>query len=334
MSWAQQREQIRRAAQAGVRPRTSGLGSQILPLRGPGGQSAQLTRPNGALTRAGQFFYQLAGRQPPSRQFDDSQPLIREGASDFILLRSGLKKLVRTLAPDGNYHLTKLGKAFFKEKYTERPGLRAAGLPARDLAERGAAEAERRAVGGAGGPQCQASGAAEAGQCVGGRRDHGALRGGLLPRRRAGVDAELADHAARRQPHACGNEPAAAARRPARGLLPALQGRRDPGLSLRAAGRQALRGPGWQGALRLRHHLRPRLAGAGRHAQGDPQVLRLAGRTDALRELPGSAPGLLPAGREGGARHGLHGLGGSRVLLQECAQRLPVRRCGAPAPPL
>ena len=81
MSWAQQREQIRRAAQAGVRPRTSGLGSQILPLRGPGGQSAQLTRPNGALTRAGQFYYQLAGRQPPSRQFDDSQPLIREGAS-------------------------------------------------------------------------------------------------------------------------------------------------------------------------------------------------------------------------------------------------------------
>ena len=46
----------------------------------------------------------------------------------------------------------------------------------------------------------------------------------LLPRRLAGVDAELADHAARRQPHACGNEPAAAARRPARGLLPALQG--------------------------------------------------------------------------------------------------------------
>ena len=57
MSWAQQREQIRRAAQAGVRPRTSGLGSQILPLRGPGGQSAQLTRPYGALTRAGQMYY-------------------------------------------------------------------------------------------------------------------------------------------------------------------------------------------------------------------------------------------------------------------------------------
>ena len=90
MSWAQQREQIRRAAQAGVRPR-------ILPLAGPGGQSAQLTRPNGALTRAGQLYYQLAGRRPPSRQFDEAQPLIREGASDYILLRSGVKKLVRTL---------------------------------------------------------------------------------------------------------------------------------------------------------------------------------------------------------------------------------------------
>ena len=130
----------------------------------------------------------------------------------------------------------------------ERPGLRAAGLPARDLAERGAAEAERRAVGGAGGPQRPASGAAEAGQPLGGRRDHGALRGGLLPRRLAGVDAELADHAARRQPHACGNEPAAAARRPVRGLLPALQGRRDPGLGVRAAGRSALRGPAAGGA--------------------------------------------------------------------------------------
>ena len=37
----------------------------------------------------------------------------------------------------------------------ERPGLRAAGLPAHDLAERRAAKAERRTVGGAGGPQRQ-----------------------------------------------------------------------------------------------------------------------------------------------------------------------------------
>ena len=106
MSWAQQREQIRRAAGAGVRPRISALGSQLLPLRGPGGQSAQLSRPNGALTRAGQFYYQLVGQQPPSRQFDEEQPLIREGPSDYVLR---VKKLVRA----------KLGKAFFRDKYTE-----------------------------------------------------------------------------------------------------------------------------------------------------------------------------------------------------------------------
>ncbi|CAE7454802.1 pfh1 [Symbiodinium pilosum] len=62
-----------------------------------------------ALTRAGQFYYQLVGQA------------VRRGAaapSDYVLLRSGVKKLVRTLAPDSNYHLTKLGKAFW-DKYTE-----------------------------------------------------------------------------------------------------------------------------------------------------------------------------------------------------------------------
>ena len=34
-------------------------------------------------------------------------------------MRSGRRQLVRTLQPDGQYHVTKLGKAFFKDKYTE-----------------------------------------------------------------------------------------------------------------------------------------------------------------------------------------------------------------------
>ena len=83
--------------------RASGLGSQILPLRGPGGQSAQLTRSKRRLDARQAVL--LPARRPAA-------------SSDFILLRSGVKKLVRTLAPDGNYHLTKLGKAFFR-KYTE-----------------------------------------------------------------------------------------------------------------------------------------------------------------------------------------------------------------------
>ena len=119
MSWMQQREAIRRAADAGTRPRISAQGSQLLPLRDDRLRSVLLTRPNGQLTREGQFYYSVTGRRPPSRQFDESQPLIRDGASDYILMRSGRRQLVRTLQPDGQYHVTKLGKAFFKDKYTE-----------------------------------------------------------------------------------------------------------------------------------------------------------------------------------------------------------------------
>ena len=94
MSWMQQREAIRRAADAGTRPRISAQGSQLLPLRDDRLRSVLLTRPNGQLTRAGQFYYSVTGRRPPSRQFDDSQPLIRDGASDYILMRSGRRQLV------------------------------------------------------------------------------------------------------------------------------------------------------------------------------------------------------------------------------------------------
>ena len=119
MSWMQQREAIRRAADAGARPRISAQGSQILPLRGDRLQSALLTRPNGQLTRAGQFYHSITGRRPPSRQFDESQPLIRDGPNDYILTRGGVRKLVRSLQTNGQYHVTKLGKAFFKDKFTE-----------------------------------------------------------------------------------------------------------------------------------------------------------------------------------------------------------------------
>ena len=115
-SWAQQREAIRRAAQGGVRARTNAQGSQRLPLAN--NREVLLSRPNGELTRAGQFYYGLVGGRPPSRQFDEEQPLIREGPTDYILW-SGVKKAVRSLQPDGSYHLTKLGKSFFREKYTD-----------------------------------------------------------------------------------------------------------------------------------------------------------------------------------------------------------------------
>ena len=74
MSWAQQRQAIKLAAEAGVRARTSAAGSETLPLRHHHLRYAMLSRPNGELTRAGQYYYQLIGRPPPSRQYDRNQP--------------------------------------------------------------------------------------------------------------------------------------------------------------------------------------------------------------------------------------------------------------------
>ena len=119
MSWAQQRQAIKLAAEAGVRARTSAAGSETLPLTHHHLRYAMLSRPNGELTRAGQYYYQLIGRPPPSRQYDRNQPLIREGPNDYIMLRGGAKKLLRSLQPNGNYHLTKLGKSFFKDKWVD-----------------------------------------------------------------------------------------------------------------------------------------------------------------------------------------------------------------------
>ena len=119
MSWAQQRDAIKLAAEAGVRARTSAAGSETLPLTHHRLRYAMLSRPNGELTRAGQYYYQLIGRPPPSRQYDRNQPLIREGPNDFLMLREGAKKLLRSLQPNGNYQLTKLGRHFFKDKWVD-----------------------------------------------------------------------------------------------------------------------------------------------------------------------------------------------------------------------
>ena len=75
-------------------------------------------RADGQLTRAGQHYYSHLGLRPPSKDFDYNQPLIREGPNDYILLRNGRKKLVRSLQ-GGEHRLTKLGKGFFRDKFYE-----------------------------------------------------------------------------------------------------------------------------------------------------------------------------------------------------------------------
>ena len=78
------------------------------------GAYALLSRADGQLTRAGQRYYSHLGLRPPSKDFDYNQPLIREGVNDYILLRNGQKKLVRSLQGG-----EQLGKGFFRDKYYE-----------------------------------------------------------------------------------------------------------------------------------------------------------------------------------------------------------------------
>ena len=110
-SWARQRQQITEAADGGARARTGADGAVVLNLRrGPGAFARG--------RQAGQHYYSHLGLRPPSKDFDYNQPLIREGPNDYILLRNGQKKLVRSLQ-GGEHRLTKLGKGFFRDKYYE-----------------------------------------------------------------------------------------------------------------------------------------------------------------------------------------------------------------------
>ena len=105
-SWATQRENIRQAVEAGSRARDTDDGSRVLGLRRGQGAYALLQRADGSVTRAGEAYFGMLGRQPESRTFDPRQPLVREGAADYVLLQNGQRGLVRRLREDGAYQPT------------------------------------------------------------------------------------------------------------------------------------------------------------------------------------------------------------------------------------
>ena len=98
-----------------------------------------LQRADGSVTRAGEAYFGMLGRQPESRTFDPRQLLVREGAADYVLLQNGQRGLVRRLREDGTYQLTNLGRRFFKNKYSQHVAhipvvLRGCGGPAKTRA--------------------------------------------------------------------------------------------------------------------------------------------------------------------------------------------------------
>ncbi len=103
---------------AGKTPRFTDDGRQIVSLGRGRGSYALLSKADGALTKAGKFLYEESTRQRPNASFDSSQPLIRHGNTDYVRLRSGLQKPVRTLQANGSFKISRLGRVFFKNKYT------------------------------------------------------------------------------------------------------------------------------------------------------------------------------------------------------------------------
>ena len=276
---------------------------------------------------------------------------MRDGPNDYIYLRGGTKKLVRSLQPDGNYRVTKLGKSFFRDKWTDylarvpvrirgrrrngRPYERETLLP---VTLDGAGAPERLAGRGAGAPQRHRRRSAQDGRSRRRRRGHGDLRGDLHLRRLAGLGRLEADHAGGGQSGRDRGGAQPAPGRVAGRVLPALQGLRNSGERLRAEGGSALRGAPALGtaaaALRggllgLRRDLPQELGAQGRHRGRDPGVLRLAQGAAVHRQLPRADARLLRAGRQGAAARGLLHLPRSRLLLPQRRRRVLLRRRGA-----
>ena len=353
MSWAQQREAIRIAAEAGVRARTSAAGSETLPLRHHHLRYAMLSRPNGELTRAGQYYYQLIGRPPPSRQYDRNQPLIREGPNDYRA-PGGRQKAAPQPTAQRELPLDQareellqgqvggLGGARARQhprhpakRPEPRHALRAHEAPARHGPQRHTAPAERGALGCPSGPEPQGVRARAAREPRAERHHPGAVRRNLLPGRDEGVDLQPAGHAGRGRPGGGGHRPGSAPGGSAGRLLPAVLRRRNPRVRLRTTAGQALRPSAARGAdaaaaaggaFGLRRNLHQKnVAGAGHHPPRDPGILPLAPSPDVLRGLPGPPAGQVRAFGQGAAGRGLHELERPRLLLQIRPHRREVR---------
>ena len=115
------RNAISVAVAAGTAPTTGRSGQTNLRLRQIPGRSSYsvLSRADGSLTAAGDFYYAAVGGPPPSRQFNQQAEMVQKGSSDYIMTRSGELALVRRLRPDGSSVVTRLGKLYFRTRRSE-----------------------------------------------------------------------------------------------------------------------------------------------------------------------------------------------------------------------
>ena len=79
-SWARQREHIREAVEAGSRAWDTDDGSRVLGLRRGRGAYALLQRADGSVTRAGEAYFGMLGRQPESGRVRPTTCYCRTGS--------------------------------------------------------------------------------------------------------------------------------------------------------------------------------------------------------------------------------------------------------------
>ena len=247
---------------------------------------------------------------------------------------------MRSLQPDGEYRVTKLGRSFFRDKWTDY----LAHMPVRIRGRRRSGQAYERetllpvALDGLG-HQNDSLGEVQAHRNViaAALRKMGDPEDGAtvmeLSEETYTYDASR-DWAVSKQTIQVVDSRDRGGAQPAPGrvagrVLPALQGLRNSGERLRAEGGSALRGAPALGAaspalrgglLGLRRDLPQELGAQGRYGDRDPGVLRLAQGAAVHRQLPRADARLLRASRQGAAARGLLHLPRPRLLL-------PQRRC-------
>ena len=252
----------------------------------------------------------MLGRQPESRTFDPRQPLVREGAADYVLLQNGQRASAaaaggrhlpadepreavlqeQVLAARSTHPSGHKGNAAGRQK--RGPGLRVQGLAPRKCPGWRGQPAARQAVGAANTAKRQAGDAAADNRRGRGPRrrqgaHHGTQRRDVLLRPGGEVGGVLGDDAIPEQPRTRRNHPAAEAARPAPRVVPTAVLQQYPGMRIRGFRGQRLRAAAagstpWHalrgGLRRLRRPCRARLARARHLAGGDTSLLRVAQR--------------------------------------------------------
>ena len=111
---------LHKALEANSRPKKTPHDSILLRH---GKENTVLVNTNGALTKAGTEYEKMTKTTLMTFSYENEQTPIRKGNQEFIKLRRGRERLIRTYDPtandgQGSYKYTQVGKRFFANQKT------------------------------------------------------------------------------------------------------------------------------------------------------------------------------------------------------------------------